>query len=119
MEDPTAWIYKDRDKEDRIRHEQERVAHGFSAFDWWNFNSYLDWVIVQGLEMFKNGAGHPVYEEVQTMDDWRRILDKMIEGFKAHDRLMNDYDPSTSKEDRAVWEEGRTLFIKFYDSLWD
>lgn len=119
MDDPSAWVYEDKDEDEQDRHEQERAKNGFSVFDWWNFNSYLDWVIIQGLEKFKNGSGFPVFGGVKTMDDWRSVLDKMIEGFKAHDRLANDWNKKTMEADKAAWEEGSALFIKYYSSLWD
>lgn len=119
MKDPSIWVYTEHPDYDTELHEGERAKNGFSKYDWWNFNSYLDWVIIQGLEKFKTGSGHPVYGEVQNMEDWCAVLDKMIAGFEAHNRLMNDYDPKTAEQDRVVWEEGSALFMKFYDSLWD
>jgi hypothetical protein len=98
---------------------EERMTNGFSVYDWWNFNNYLSWVIIQGLEKFKDGAGHPVNDEINSMDDWRAILDKMIVGFKAMERLMDDFDITTAEEDRALWEEGSALFVKYYPTLWD
>lgn len=118
MEDPSKWVFTS-EHHDEAKHFEERMTNGFSEYDWWNFNDYLTWVIVQGLEKFKNGAGHPVTENIKTMDDWREVLDKMIAGFKAHDRLMNDWDEKTAKQDRATWEEGAALFIEFYGTLWD
>jgi hypothetical protein len=119
MEDPSIWVYKDEENYDPKQHEKERVENGFSVYDWWNFNDYLSWVIVQGLKKFKDGAGFPVWGGIETMDDWREALDKMIAGFEAQNRLMNDYNPATMEADRAVWEEGSALFIKFYATLWD
>ncbi len=121
MDDPSKWVYKtEGETYDTIRHEGERVENGFSTYDWWNFNSYLNWVIIQGLEKFKkDGAGHPVYGGVETMEDWREVLDKMIAGFRAQERLTNMTNTATLKADTAVWEEGSALFIKFYSSLWD
>jgi hypothetical protein len=118
MEDPSKWVFEDK-KHDQARHFEERMSNGFSVYDWWNFCDYLTWVIIQGLEKFKDGSGHPVYDGIETMDDWRETLDKMIAGFKAQHRIMNDYDPATIEADRAVWEEGSALFIKFYSTLWD
>jgi hypothetical protein len=116
--DPSKWVFED-EKHDQARHMEERMTNGFSVYDWWNFNNYLSWVIIQGLEKFKDGAGHPVNDEINSMDDWRAILDKMIVGFKAMERLMDDFDITTAEEDRALWEEGSALFVKYYPTLWD
>jgi hypothetical protein len=118
MKDPSIWVFKD-ERYNQVRHFEERMTNGFSVYDWWNFNSYLNWIIIQGLEKFKTGSGHPVDESIKNMDDWRAALDKMIAGFKAQERLMNDWDKETYKADQEEWQEGVALFIKFYSSLWD
>lgn len=122
MEDPSAWVYEEhpRAKYDAEKHKSQRAEYGFSTYDWWNFDSYLSYVIIGGLEKFKDGHGFPVYGGCESMDDWREILDKIIAGFKARELLDNDYPKPEEREVlEARWAEGSALFIKFYPSLWD
>lgn len=132
MDDPSAWVYKEdhgaptKIKYDAEKHRSQRAEYGFSTYDWWNFNSYLCWVIIGGLERFKTGSGHPVYGGVNSMEDWVATLDKMIEGFKARAELDSDFPPrgwsdrdAWYEERGAKWEEGSRLFIEFFPSLWD
>jgi hypothetical protein len=129
MEDPSSWVYEDDNdpKHDYSveEHRRLRAERGFSTYDWWNFNSYLSWVIIQGLEKFKTGAGHPVYGGVATMEEWVAVLDEMIDGFKAIEAIVEHDRPKDIPYDeweaglRAKWERGMELFTTFYGSLWD
>ncbi len=122
MLDPTLWVYENRDKYDTDQHETERASNGFSTYDWWNFCDYTAWVNIQALERFKTGVGHPVVPgECETMEDWVAELDVMINGFKSHLTLQNDYPESQAEADelRAVYEKGLALYVKRFSSLWD
>jgi hypothetical protein len=124
MDDPSAWVNTDSGR-DISKHHYERATQGFSVYDWWNFNSYLTWVIIGGLEKFKTGAGHPVYGGINSMDDWCEALDKMIAGFTARHELDNDFPgPDDDREAwratrEKAWRVGAELFVKFFPSLWD
>ena len=124
MNDPSFWVYKDN-AHDPERHERERAKNGFSTYDWWNFNSYLSWVIRQGLARFRDGGvGFPVG---LTEEEWDQILEKMIDAFEAFEELesMKSYtDRSVSFSEwsapyKARWEEGSKLFIEYFFHLWD
>jgi len=113
--DPSSWV-----KDDVTAHQWERGRFGFSKYDWFNFNEYLTWVIIGGLNRFKTGSGHPVNDECQNMEDWCRLLDEMIDGFEARHKLdsycLNDEDQAEMK---AKWDRGSALFIRYYGNLWD
>lgn len=123
MEDPTKWVY-DQDRHSVKKHESERLKNGFSTCDWYNFNTYLAWVIQSGLVKFRNeGSGYPAQ---LTEETWHFMLDTMIDGFEAFAELesMESWDIHTPFDEwaaprRARWETGRQLFIDNFDTLWD
>ncbi len=120
MPDPITWGQKPDVVE---KHNKERAEFGFSTQDWWNFLEYNSWVMINALEKFKTGMGHPVYGEVETMDDWVRVLTEIQDGFKAQSR-MADFagaapgDPEW-EELEAKWKRGMELLTIYYGSLWD
>jgi hypothetical protein len=123
MKDPTSWVYEDNEHSP-IEHRQQRADNGFSVYDWWNFNDYLAWVIIQGLEKFKvDGVSHPVEF---TEESWKDALNTMIEGFKAHFDL-DDVSIRVTDEPVMDWynrkqktrDKGLALFAKYFGSLWD
>lgn len=124
MKDPTNWIKKKSHNADPRKHARQRAKRGFSDYDWWNFNDYLSFVIIGGLEKFKTGSGYPA--NLSGPDEWVEILDKMIDGFKAH-QVWTSLDTWDMKQPLAEWEEpykakwkeGSDLFIEYYGSLWD
>lgn len=120
--DPSLFVQENPEDHDLSKHHSERATNGFSEFDWWNFHDYLCYVIVGGLQRFvEHRTGHPVWQEVQTDEQWEEILKKMIAGFEAQWKMANhEYESHEEyKELAAVWEEGSQLFIKFFPTLWD
>ena len=124
MTDPTVWVYDDN-KHDPEKHKRERVENGFSTYDWWNFNSYLAWVIKNGLAKFiDEGVGHPAH---LTESQWKQTLGKIIDAFEAFEELesMESWDNKTvpyaewAAPYKARWDEGSKLFIENFFSLWD
>jgi len=121
INDPTLWV-GDRSKKDRKRHKRERKAKGYSVFDFWNFFEYHSWVMIQVLEDFKTGMGHPVTDEIGSMKDWIKILIEMQDGFKAHTEMANFLYPPSSPEYVELdkkFRRGMELFTEHYGTLWD
>lgn len=124
MKDPTLWV-NDSKRHSKKRHEKERLENGFSTYDWWNFNSYLSWVIIGGLKKFlKDGNGYP---GGTTKEEWDKDLQTMIEGFEANEALQgfegygfnNVTYEEWSKPLEDKWERGIKLFLENYGTLWD
>ena len=125
MKDPITWG-QDEDKVER--HTRERGERGFSEFDWWNFDEYLTFVIIGGLEKFRD-EGHGFPGGFESFEDWQTILNEMIAGFEAHQRLVNldGWDSKATREQNDAWQEsnemlwnhGSRLFIKYFGHLWD
>lgn len=125
-EDPSLWVYNKDEyygKKDYSieRHESERKNQGFSEYDWWNFNNYIAWVNINALEKFKTGAGHPVTDECQSMEDWIAILDKMINGFKAYldYEVTEDLTAKKWEDTKKTMDEGLGLYAQYFSALWD
>lgn len=128
MKDPSEWVTDSSksinpERYDIEKHQAERVTRGFSEYDWWNFNSYLTFVILGGLKKFKeDGNGWPGGIK---QEEWPIILDKMIAGFEAQEDLSEHWPAKgQSYEDwqrplLEKWDEGSALFIEYYGTLWD
>src|SRR4051794_38000959 len=79
IKDPIFWINKMDAYADPAKHALERASNGFSTYDWWNFDEYIAWVNVQALTKFRDESnGRPAG---LTEDEWREILNLMIDGF--------------------------------------
>lgn len=112
--DPTSWKMSPLT---RLRHWRLRARRGFSEQDWWNFSDYMAWVNIQALEKFKTGAGHPA--DLANMNEWADLLEKMIDGFRAHLELNDiglgdDYESLAARRDA-----GLALYVERFASIWD
>jgi len=133
----------------RVKWFIQRGRRGWSDHDLWGFDNYLSQMIPDALrrlkvtkhgippECFDPGIDwyHPLTEaQKQTAQNrWNLILDQMIMGFDAWQRLLNcDYDDeipvselnrrdaeiALMARDHAIFDEGMVLFAKHFGSLW-
>jgi hypothetical protein len=120
MKDPTIEWVTSSDKHSVETLRIERAAHGFSVYDYWNFDQYLAWIIWQACERFKDGNGYPA--ELDSPEAWIEILCKIQAGMEAH-REIDDINSWTNKEhyDTLVVtrDEGLELFSRWMPSFWD
>lgn len=109
IKDPSAYIYDDG-RFNISKHEDERINFGVSEYDWYNFNSYLAFVIANAAQMFLDMRhGHP--EDI-TDEEWAVELTKLRDAFAA---VAEDSDYSDKDETDEALE---ILKNRFY-SLWD
>jgi hypothetical protein len=121
INDPTLWVGT-RSKKDKKRHKKERATKGYSRFDFWNFFQYHSWVMVQVLEDFKTGMGHPVSGEVSTMEEWVGVLTEIQDGFRAHSEMSEFTHLPSSPEYVELdkrFRRGMKLFTDYYGTFWD
>ena len=122
MIDPSLWVHEHTGANDEpydvAKHTAERVANGFSTYDWWNTNSYLNFVIIGMLKKFKSdGCGFPGH---MTSDEWNTTLDVMIEGFEAAEEIVNgEYSLASFDGLELTRKRGMDLFVENYLTLWD
>jgi len=121
-----------------IKHCWQRAFRGWADCDWWGMDNYLIEVILPMLKQLKeNQHGHPIG---LTSEKWDAILDRMIEGFEAGKRVIDDEyyiktnadiitrQPTgeeingwieTEKVDQRIFVGGMKLFSKWFFALWD
>jgi hypothetical protein len=105
----------------------QRGKKGYSDCDVWGFDSYLFEVIIGGLEQLKNnhcGCPSDLFDNNKKGDEcwkWVEVLDKIINGFKAAERIIDyDYDIETGYGGlKKEFDEGIELFKKYFFGLWD
>lgn len=110
------------EKEDDIR----EISVEIYNYDLWNVDITLAIIIHPILIKYKNGLNsYP--SDLETIDEWKLILDKMIYSFGQLIVEEND-EPKDYKVDgwkdrqKVYWEkvqEGFNLFGKYYMNLWD
>lgn len=107
MKDPITWA------ENKKKHRRQRAKRGFSVYDWWNFDTYLSWVMINALEKFRDdGVGHPAN---LTENEWTTILNVMIDGFEALILLETEEDEELLRRGEIALD----LFRIYYRDLWD
>ena len=101
----------------------QRGKKGWSYPDTWDFDDYLTDVIIGGLtHLRKYTHGHPVIKGVNNNKQWKSILQKIINGFKAYKKMCNwciRHKEKTYKKLNKKFKEGMKLFIKYYGTFWD
>lgn len=88
--------------------------HDFPIEDVWNTDNTIARLIVPRLKAFMALDKHGCPGDVDSMEAWHKIIDKMIYAFELvmHDSVLT---PEQEKD----FEEGFKLFYKYYRYLWD
>jgi hypothetical protein len=105
--------------EDRSIHTAQRATRGFSDWDWWSFDTYIAWVIANGLRKFRDdGIGYPGY---MTEEQWVMILDIAIEGFDlAATKFDWTFGPVEDQREKAAKVNlALDIFKGIHETLWD
>lgn len=119
----------------------QRGSRGWADCDVWSIDWYLNrWMpdALRRLKATKHGIpGNMFPEGPEYVKDcgnpndaawviaearWDGIMNKMIAGFEAAQRInemTNFDDPVLRKADEAACEEGLKLFVEYYFDLWD
>lgn len=89
----------------------------FDPKDYWDIQSLLAEVIHAALVDFKNSRrmGYPSCDEINSMEEWDEILDKMILAF----RLIKEDDIQVWIDRKKEIRKGKKLFAEYFESLWD
>ena len=112
--DEKFWLYEDND-DPRYKEDEE----GFKPAEFFGLDLTLSMYIYSHLCYFRDNClvGHPAS---MTFEEWKDILDKMIEAFKLliEDDNINPWDEVGSKRRQHKIKRGLKLFIQYYSALW-
>lgn len=111
--DEHYWLFdKERRKTDNRYIPDEE---GFVNAETFNLDVSLSMHIYSQLCYFRDNClnGHPGY---MTFEEWKNIIDKMIEAFRLQIITDNEWNISKNKQKKINY--GMRLFIKYYNHLW-
>jgi hypothetical protein len=98
-----------------FRFSAQRIRHGYSDADLWNFDVTIATWLLPRLRRFKDkSCSYP--GALDSSEEWDAILDKMIIAFAYI--VANDQDDEGGHI-RPEVEQGLDLFRHFFLSLWD
>lgn len=123
----------------KIKWAFQRAKRGYSDCDIWGLDGYLIDILINGISQLKNNlCGYPA--SMNSIKEWEEVLDKMIDGFKLSQTLINNdcyfdipkdrgkelsdiikkYDIKVfTKEDRELHDNAFKLLAKHFYDLWD
>lgn len=89
--------------------------NGFRFEECWNLDVQIArFVLPRLMHLKKVKIGHPA--NLNSMDEWDEIMDKMIEAFYL--LLSNSYIPKSTEDEEKI-KEGLALFAEYFQALWD
>jgi len=127
----------------RLKWFYQRGKRGWADCDWWSMDYYLAGIIIPMLKELKaNTISYPGVRDASTPEKWDALLDEMIEGFEAAQRVLEDeYYKEVSGDsieairnatpgeirkwgelnlaDQKLFYKNGKLFIKWFFDLWD
>jgi hypothetical protein len=109
------WTYLKR----VVKHERDRVNHGYSWNDWISFDTYICQVIADAVQDFRlHGAGYPM-----GMDEaeWHDILHKIEDPLRwwATEKFDNNLDAKGEIQKYKEAQAAMALFAEHLGSMWD
>ena len=111
--DEKNWLFNKENKENDDRYNPDK--EGFVDAEFFNLDYSLSLYIYSHLCYFRDNClnGHPSF---MTFEQWKSIIDKMIEAFKLQITTDNEWNVSKNKQKKINY--GMRLFIKYYNHLW-
>ena len=108
--DENYWLFEEKNDNRYLPDED-----GFVDAETFNLDMTLSMIIYSYLCYFRDHClvGHPAS---MTFEQWKKILDKMIEAFKL--QIENDNYNEISKNRQKKINYGMKLFVKYYNHLW-
>jgi hypothetical protein len=120
----------------------QRRRYGYADRDVYDLDNYLSAWLPKALKKIKNAGSMPycMYRGIEpdeygqytkeqkkaAEEKWKNIVQKMIDGFTAHQRLCyNSYSSQDEiqlrkemRRDSKAFDEGMRLFVRYYWDLW-
>jgi len=102
----------------------QRGRRGYSDCDLWGFDEYLNRILASGLKEFaKKPLGWPNASGAKTYKQWKKVLNKMADGFQAViDFEDSDWGTDYIEKRKIAYKkqkESLKLLTKWFDHLWD
>ena len=105
----------------------QRFWRGYDDSLVWGMNTNLLYLIRELIvDLKETHVGHPMIKgEVESDEDWVRILDEMLINIDRveyyENRYYGDWDNSISNGRKRKFHQDEffKLFTKYYDELWD
>jgi len=104
----------------------QRGVRGYAECDVWDLDSHITNILVPALKELKRlkktgfgGCPTGLYDPKNKRNHckkWHDELDTMIEGFKAHQKMMQ-WD--RIEINQVIFNKGMKSFSKYYPHLWD
>jgi len=116
-------ISKIKDKLFDIKCFIQRGRKGYSDRDLWDFDCYLAKIISSGLQELKENNLLSYPYSLKSKEEWKNILNTIIEGFKEKLKACNCYYGYDITEypdyDVEKIEKALELFAKYFNYFWD
>ena len=111
--DEHYWLFDEERRKTDKRYIPDE--DGFVDAETFNLDMSFSMYIYSYLCYFRDNCldGHP---SSMTFEQWKSIIDKMIEGFKLQITTDNTWSISKNKQKKINY--GMRLFIKYYNHLW-
>ena len=122
---PLYWFKNIVDFFRWIKWTAQRAFRGYADCDVWNTVSYLNKIIIPMLEHLRDhSGGYPA--QLESPEEWSSLLNTMIEGFKASERISDcEYEgigetwKAQIERDESIQKNGMKVFSEYYNGLWD
>jgi len=99
----------------------QRGFRGYADCDCWSIDWHISKIIAPMLKQLRDNKRS--LPSNLTEQEWDTILNNIIAGFEASQRIQNiDYesgDTEGMQRDMITFEKGMKLFHTFYFNLWD
>ena len=125
----TAWRFYDKwlkwmRIKTRIKHFYQRQTRGWDDSELWNLDVTIAKFILPRLKIFQERKDtFPAIVKIPDAKTWAEILDKIIWSFEF---VLTNYgtqhectDKEVRRQNMKQYEEGMSLFAKYYWCLWD
>lgn len=94
-----------------------RLTKRISCCDIFDLDYYLAKKIIKPLKEFrKKVSSYPSCEEINSLEEWQKILDEMIWSFEFF--LSEESNLQETEEQNKRKQKGFELFGKYFNSLW-
>jgi hypothetical protein len=127
------FVHRIGDIPNNIKDFYFRGKRGYATSDAWGIDSYLSSFMPELLRTMINQRNHggnswPGHDDdpnCDTVEHWHATVEKIAKGFEAA-RQQDDITYTNIKDFKKEWNrlekirrDGMTLFIEYYNHLWD